>query len=548
MALLRVAGSFLVVSAVLFGASQKPAFSQVPSIATTQPQALAPGATGDVKLQGGNLAGAAHVWTSFPAAASLTPDVADNGKNAAVVTYRVEVPADTPVGVHGIRVATPGGVSALKLILVDDLPSVAQAAGNTSPEKAQEVTLPIAIDGAVAALTHNYYRFKAATGQKVSIEAVARRMGSALDPMIRLLNGKGRELAWSDDDSGLRGDARLEHTFKEAGDYLIEIRDIRYQGGGGHFYRLRIGDFPIVSVPYPSAIQRGVPSKIAFAGPDAADVAPVDVVVPADYPLDWVNVGAKRPGGTSSGFAVLHVGDAAVAVEAEPNNEIAAATRVELGQTVNGRIDQAGDIDHFIFAAKKGQKYQFRAITQRQGAPTAAYLRLLNATGGQVAVKEDFGVGDAEFEYTFPADGDFIIAVEDLHRRGGADFAYQVQVAASSAGFDLTVAENTVNVGAGSVASVTVNIVRRGYNGPVEVAAVNLPSGVTSVPTVLGPGMKSVVLTIASTGDASLNQAVPVQIVGTAKIGDADVQVVATTEDAMKGSFNAVPWAPQNLS
>ena len=126
--------------------------AQVPSISSTVPQAVEPGKSTDVKVRGGNLAGAAEVWTSFLAEAALTPDIEKNGENAAEVTWRLNVPADARIGIHGIRVATPGGASSMRLILVDDLPSVAQSGDNTSVDKAQEITLPIAIDGAVPSL------------------------------------------------------------------------------------------------------------------------------------------------------------------------------------------------------------------------------------------------------------------------------------------------------------------------------------------------------------------------------------------------------------
>ncbi|MFT5324000.1 MAG: hypothetical protein ACI8P0_001860 [Planctomycetaceae bacterium] len=518
-----------------------------PAVTTTLPQAVAPGSQTDVKVRGSGLTGTTLLWTSFPGKAELTPDIKDNGKNAAEVTWRLNLPADIPVGIHGLRTAGPSGSSALKLIMVDDLPSVAQAAGNTVIDKAQEIAPLTAVDGAVANLSRNYYRVKVAAGQKLSIEVVARRLGSALDPLLRILDANGRELTYSDDEPGLRGDARLQHTFAAAGDYVIEVRDIRYQGGAGHFYRLRVGDFPCLSSPYPMGVTRGSVAKVSFVGPDTDGVGEAEVRAPSEAGVNWVNVAVRRGNGKSSGFAMLRVEDAPVVVEAEPNNELAKATRVELGSSVNGRIDASGDVDHFVFTAKKGQKYRFNAVTRRQGVPTSAYFRLLKADGGQVAAKEDFGVGDAFFDYTFPADGDYTLAVEELHRRGGAAFAYRVEAQPITPTFDLTAAADTVNVGAGSTAMVTVNVVRRGYNGPIQVAATNLPAGIASNPTVLGPGMKSVVLTLTSGADTVPGTFVPVSIVGRGKNGTEDFEVVAATEGAQKAQFSALPWGPQNL-
>lgn len=518
-----------------------------PALTTTSPQAVTPGGQTDVKLRGSNLAGASLLWTDFAGKAALSPDVKDNGKSAAEVTWRLDVPADVPVGIHGLRVGSPGGASSIKLIMVDDLASVAQAGGNSTLERAQELTVPVAVDGAVGNLSRSYFRFKAAAGQKLSFEVVARRLGSALDPLLRLLDTQGRELTYSDDEPGLRGDARLSHTFAQAGDYVVEVRDIRYQGGGGHFYRLRIGDFPCLSSPYPMGATRGSVTKVTFVGPDAEGVGEVEVRVPSEADVDWVNVAAKRSGGKSSGFAMLRVEDGPVVVEAEPNNELAKATRTELGHSMNGRLEAPGDVDHFVFPAKKGQKFRFTAVTRRQGVPTSAYFRLLKADGGQVAAKEDYGVGDAFFDYTFPADGDYTLAVEELHRRGGSEFAYRIESQPITPTFDLSASADVINIGAGSTAMVTVNITRRGFNGPVHVAATNLPAGVSSNPTVIGPGMKSVVLTLSSSAETAAGTFVPVNIVGRGTIGTEEFEVTAGTEAALKAKFSALPWGPQNL-
>ena len=138
--------------ACCFFVAATPILKAAPTVVSTAPQAVAPGKQIDIKLRGSDLAGASQLWTQFGAAAQLTPDVKDNGKNAAEVTWRVNVPANMPVGIHGLRVAGPNGASSLKLIMVDDLPSVAQTAGNTVIGKAQELAQPSAVDGAVANL------------------------------------------------------------------------------------------------------------------------------------------------------------------------------------------------------------------------------------------------------------------------------------------------------------------------------------------------------------------------------------------------------------
>src|SRR5579872_3539574 len=102
----------------------------IPAVASTQPQAAAPGQTVDVKFRGGNLANPTQLWTSFPAEVILPAEIAGNGTNAAEITYRLKLPSDAPLGVHGVRVVTAQGVSNLKLFAIDDLPSAVQTRPN----------------------------------------------------------------------------------------------------------------------------------------------------------------------------------------------------------------------------------------------------------------------------------------------------------------------------------------------------------------------------------------------------------------------------------
>jgi hypothetical protein len=520
----------------------------IPSIASTLPQAATPGQTLDVNFRGANLAAPTQLWTSFPAEIALPTEIAGNGTNAAEITYRLKLPADAPLGVHALRVVTAQGISNLKLFALDDLPSLVQARPNQTVAAAQLLTLPVAVDGYVDSLSRDYYKFQAAAGQRLSIEVLARRLGSPLDSMIRLLDGRGRELAYNDDAPGVGSDSMLSYTFREAGEYVLEVRDIRYQGGGNFNYRLRIGDFPCVTVPYPMGIQRGVSASVAFAGSTAQEAQPIPVNVAADAGFNWISLGAKSASGKSSGFAVVAVSSSPEALEIEPNNEQSQATRVALGASLNGRFDQPGDIDRFIFAAKAGQRFTFAGVTRTQGSPSDLYLRLLKPDGGEAAVADDAGTSEGVIDYTFPADGDYTLVVEDLFRRGGPEFAYRITVSPHEEKFQLSASADTLNIPLGGLATVTVTAVRGSFAGPIALTLLDAPAGLTATPAVIGPGLVSTVMTVQSAADVAPGKMYPVRIAGTAQSGNVQYQAVATVTDAQKAAFSGLPVPPQFLS
>lgn len=524
------------------------ATAQAPSIGSTFPQAAKPGETVDVKVRGGNLAGATQLWTSFTAEAVLPTDVAGNGTNAAEILYRIKLPADAPLGVQGIRVATPNGISNLKLFVVDDLPSVAQTRPNQTAAAAQPLTLPVAVDGNVDSLGRDYYKFTVAAGQRVSFEVLARRIGSPLDPMIRILDARGRELAYSDDAAGLGPDSQLSYTFKDAGEYLLEVRDIRFQGGATFQYRLRIGDYPCVTVPYPMGIKRGASASVNFAGTSVQGVQPVAFNVPTDAAVNWLTVGARSANGKSSGFALLSVGTQDEVLEAEPNNEQPQATRVGFGANINGRFDQPGDIDRFVFTAKGTQRFQFVGVTRSQGSPTDLYMRLLKPDGAEVALAEDAGPNEGVIDYTFPTDGDYTLIVEDLHRRGGPEFAYRIAVRPFEDKFQLSASADTLNIPQGGLAAITVTAVRGSFAGPIHLSIADAPEGVAATPTVIGPGRVAATMTVQCAAGVPAGKVHQLKIVGTSMLGATERKVFATLNDARKIAFSGLAWPPPSLS
>jgi len=517
--------------------------AQEPVINGTVPGAAAPGAATQLQINGGNLAVAKKLWLSFPAEATLAEGIDKNGENPGQVTYKVNIPPDTACGIHAMRVVTDKGVSPLRFLFVDDLPSVASVGSNVSLAAAQVVSVPTAIDGSVAGLNWQFFKFPVQAGQRLSIEVLARRIGSSLDPMLRLLDIKGRELAYVDDTPGLSSDAALVYTFKDAGEYILELRDIKYGAGN---YRLRIGDFPVATVAYPLAVQRGITSNVTLAGFGVEGLVPVAVPVAPDQAAEWLNVSLKRPNG-ASGYSSVAVVSTPQFLEQEPNNAAEQANRVELTHDINGRLEQPGDVDRFVFAAKKDQTVTFFGITRQQGSPTDLNFKILNKDGGQVANAEDNGTSEGLVTFKFPDDADYSLVVEDLNHRGGTEHAYRIAVTMNPPQFSLATSLDAFNIPAGGSVMATVTTVRTGYAGPIELSATNLPAGVTASKSVIGPGRNDAVITLQAPPEFAAGELHNISIVGTAKIGAADVVVPAEIGGVLKTRNNNMRWSPSNL-
>ena len=411
---------------LLLGCCWSNQVAAAPNVTQIWPLAVMPGQSTEVTCHGTELAGVNTVWTSFPARIEVLPNA--EGVDANVqVSLRITLPNDSPASVGALRLTTPTGVSPLRLFLVDDLHSVRDEGNNHQPESPQKLSLPAAVDGQCDAILADYYTISAAASQALSVDVFAQRIGSQLDPIIRLLTTDGVELAHGDDSPGCGADCRLRHEFAEDGQYVVEVRDVRHQGGDQHSYRLRLGDFPLATVAFPMGGRVGSVATFQVAGPAAADVPPLHLLMP-DQPNRFVSLRLRNSDGQGSGFVTVVSGDLPEFTESEANDSLDAATAVTLPGVLNGRLEQPEDKDYYKFEGRKGERWMIRGVTRTLGSPADLYIELFRADGDRLANVDDVGKEEGLLDFTFPEDGTYTLRVEDLHRSGSPAHAYRVDI------------------------------------------------------------------------------------------------------------------------
>jgi hypothetical protein len=167
---------------------------------------------------------------------------------ADAATFQINVAKDAPLGLYHLRLSTQAGWSNPVKFLVGDLPDLIEAEPNDAPGQPQRVGLPAVINGRIEKKGDiDRFAFTVGAGEQLVFEVKAEELGSSphalWDTHLTLYNGKGSELASNDDaeqNNRLNRDARLEFSFKEAGDYSLAIRDLSRLGGPDYGYRLTI--------------------------------------------------------------------------------------------------------------------------------------------------------------------------------------------------------------------------------------------------------------------------------------------------------------------
>jgi hypothetical protein len=154
------------------------------------------------------------------------------------IELEVTLPAETPEGTVAVVVVTPEGESAPHKLLVEKtIPVVAEKEPNNGFKQAQPIALPQMVDGAISqAQDVDVFRFDGKAGQKIVIEVLAARYGSALDSILSLHDADGRLLGTNDDIAG-SVDSRLEITLPKDGSYFASVIDAHDSGGPAHVYR-----------------------------------------------------------------------------------------------------------------------------------------------------------------------------------------------------------------------------------------------------------------------------------------------------------------------
>ena len=470
-------------AAPLLAQPPAPPNPQAPTLAPVQPLGVQRGTAIDLTLAGTNLQEPTGLWTSFPAKVTIPTDK-NNGKVPTSLRVRLEVPKDAPLGFHSLRLATKRGMSNARLFCIDDLPQVLENNTNRSEKTAQAVPVPCVVVGRADAEATDYFKVTVKANQRLAFEVLGRRLGSAFDPQLTLLDAAtGRELpaGFSNDAPGLQTDPRLVCTFKSAGDVLVAIRDVSYRGGADFHYRLRIGDFPCATTPLPLAAKRGSKTQVRFAGPSVEGVAPVEVQVPADLTVQAIQVAPKGASGLSGWPVMLHVSDLDEQVEKEPNNDPRQANRFVVPGAITGRFEEKDDTDCFVFKAQKGKRYLIEAGTTEHHSPTEVYLMLKNDKGAQLLATNPMLA--PRLDFTAPADGDYTLIVEHLHSWGGPDEVYRLSVTPYAPGFALTTNLDRWDAPAGGTVSIPLFVQQAGYNGAIEVSVLG-PKGISGSTTI----------------------------------------------------------------
>ena len=486
-----------VVTAALI--APQPVVAQDPVIDRVTASNLRPGQNASVVVTGKQLTGVMCLWT--PAGVLRPKDGQDLTKDQPV-TMEGAISADVVPGIYPVRMVTNHGCSEAAFVVVDDLPSLAIAAESEDRKSGQLITLPCCLDGQINPVLSKFFRVAMTAGQIVKIETFARRLGSDLDPVIRVTGPDGNEVAFRDDLPGAEGDTELQLTALTDGEYRVEIRDVRYSGGARHFFHLRLGKLPMVTSVWPRVAQVG--QIVSLIGTNGELLGQATPHAPAETTGSLIPVVFRTAESEGSALSSVMLTNRSTQSEAEPNNDRAEATAVvPETQVLTGTLQKEGDVDWFKLTATAATPLLVTARTREVSCPTDVMLELYNAEGGKIVENDDTGPRDAELTAQLPTAGEFFLKVSEIAGRGGPAWAYALDVYQGHKSVRATAPVDHINIPRGGSAAMPLTVRRIHYEGPLKVEAVGLPAAIQMAPFWLGAKQSTAPVVLTATDPAA---------------------------------------------
>jgi hypothetical protein len=500
------------------------------------------------------------------------------GNQPALVSaqFTVTIPADVPIGHHDVRFASKAGISNPRTFVVGDLPETTEKEPNNDVAEAQEIALDSTVHGAITTPTDvDYFRFTAKKGQRVVVSCLTSSIDSKLTAGLELYDTAGKKLA--SNHHYRDGDALLDATLPDDGDYLVRVCSFAYQQGNlDYFYRLTVSTAPWIDAIFPPVVEPGTETSLTVFGRNLPGGKLDPAAVVDGRVLETLKVTVTPPAkgmelqrlayrgyispltGTMDGFEyrvhnkvglsnpfLLTFAQAAVVLDNEDNGTPDRAQTVSVPCEIAGRIQKKRDRDWYRFNARKGEILSIELYGDRLGSPLDLYALLKSAgpKGNMIVELDDnpeqvlnqfYTRGNDPPPYVFkaPADGAYLLHVSsrDAELEAGPRHLYRVRITRAKPDFRVVLmppalnAPDACNLRRGSTQFCTV-IVNRidGFTGEITLTAEGLPGGVTCPKQTIAAGRRQGVLVFRAVANAPFWEG-DIRVKATATIDDEPVE------------------------
>ena len=475
-------------------------FALAQTFTFTSPRGATPGQSLELRVYGSGLSDLVGV-IAFSEGLEFGEPKSERDDRA---TVPLQVREDCRLGRHLIALRTKRGITRVKSFHIGPLPSVVEERdAHSRAETAQVIPLDVTVDGRVLGEDPDWYAFDVAAGARVRLEVEGVRLGDYdWDPVLDVVGPDGVLLVHADD-SALGGlDPVTAIDCITAGTYRVAIRDVGFRGSSRCAYRLHVGTFPRPLAAVPASAAPGVTCDVTLLG-DGEPVTVPWTAPSAPGECDWFPVIDGRTPPTALRMLV----------DARPSFVEGALPDVapDGDCAFHGVIGAPGEADGFPFRLTKGARIEVRVLAQGMRSPLDPVLVVRDSEGTERGSNDDGDGLDARLRFTAQSDGEITLCVRDQLGRGGADFAYRLEVGGAPSNprtnesipgrrpEDLGIA-----VPAGGRAATLLAMTDLDLRQSVHIGLADLPAGVGVVPVRTLEGLATIPMLVEAAADAPL--------------------------------------------
>lgn len=448
------------------------------------------------------------------------------------VAIEIELAQDIHPGIYPLWLITAREIAPPIFVGIDELPQ--------APISAELSQLPVALHGRIGGTAIARTSFQGKKGERIVVDVEARRLGSDVQPNLRLLDPRGTQIAWSHGRVALWGDPRIEATLPKDGRYQIELHELAYQGGRPNEFRLKAGKLHYADFVFPLGAQRGTKAKLQFAGTSATkrelpavDLSDAVFAVPVRLPPQAGFTGTPP---------TLRVSDFPNVVEPDgPQGEMPQAA---VPAALNGRL-LPGEEDRFRLQVAPKSRLRMEVFAHRAGSPLDSVLLVRDENGRELARNDDQAeTVDPGLDLTVPDSvKQIVVALRGRTDAGGPDYLYRIEVTQRQPDFALRAENARLGIPQGGAALLRVTADRQGYGGPIRLDWRHLPQGVQPSAAEIPAGANSALITLTAASGAQ-----PDARVAALQGSSADGRLVRAALVPEFAAASAQPWLRKHIA
>ena len=410
-----------------------------------------------------------------------SPQLADR------IKIEITIADNVPCGMYDLRLQSPKGLSNKLPFEVASYPNEVEYKKTSTMSQPNVVDqLPVVLCGQVTPGGVDYYKFEGKKGEtivasvkaRVLVPYIADAVPGWFQPVIKIVDSKGKEIAYSDDYHHYV-DPVIMTTLPKDGKYTLIIHDAIYRGREDFNYRIHLGVIPFVTGRYPAYGVAGkkVTQQIEGVNLDSSK-ATVKVKNAGYNELYFTNkVGTSN----SVPFYTLPKG---VKLVHNPKEGTYLTTSVAIADSLTAQ----SRIKRYKIRAISREEIIVELIGRRNGSRLDAVIRLTDKYGNILAEVDDTedpiqGLvtfhADPVLKYTPNKNEEMYLEVEDLHRGYGKDYHYLLRRHSQMPSFNAFVSPAYITTPSGGTSLFRVDVTGR-LKRPADLVIKGLPKGFTT--------------------------------------------------------------------